>query len=106
MIKEITVSELNRKLSNKEDFILLDVRTDSEYYLSNIEGAIHIPMNNVPEQLDCLNSDKEIIVQCKSGVRSARICEFLLENGYSNVKNLQGGIVAWAEQIDPSIVIY
>jgi rhodanese-related sulfurtransferase len=45
MIEEITVSELNKKISNKEDFILLDVRTDSEYYLSNIEGAIHIPMN-------------------------------------------------------------
>ena len=106
MIEEITVSELNKKISNKEEFILLDVRTDSEYYLSNIEGSVHIPMNNVPNKLDSLDSNKEIIVQCKSGVRSARICEFLLQNGYSNIKNLHGGIVAWAEQIDPSIIVY
>ena len=106
MIEEITVSELNKKISKKEDFILLDVRTDSEYYLSSIEGSVHIPMNNVPNKLDSLESDKEIIVQCKSGVRSARICEFLLQKGYSNIKNLQGGIVAWAEQIDPSIIVY
>ena len=106
MIEEITVSELNKKISNKEEFILLDVRTDSEYYLSSIEGSMHIPMNNVPNKLDSLDSDKEIIVQCKSGIRSARICEFLIQKGYSNIKNLQGGIVAWAEQIDPSIIVY
>ena len=106
MIEEITVSELNKKISNKEDFILLDVRTDSEYYLSNIEGAIHIPMNSVPDTLDSIKRDKEIIVQCKSGVRSSRVCEFLLKSGYTDVKNLKGGIVAWAEQIDPSILVY
>jgi len=106
MIEQITVSELNNKISNKEDFILLDVRTDSEYYLSNIEGAIHIPMNNVPDKLDSLKRDKEIIVQCKSGVRSSRVCEFLLKSGYTDVKNLRGGIVAWAEKIDPSILVY
>jgi rhodanese-related sulfurtransferase len=106
MIEEITVSELNKKISNKEDFILLDVRTDSEYYLSNIEGAIHIPMNNIPHKLDSLKKDKKIIVQCKSGVRSSRVCEFLLKKGYPDVKNLKGGIVAWAEQIDSSIIVY
>ena len=106
MIKEITVSELNRKLSNKEDFILLDVRTDSEYYLSNIEGAIHIPMNNIPNKLDRLDSNKEIIVQCKSGVRSEKVCQFLLNNDFKNVKNLTGGIIEWARQIDSSIIVY
>ena len=106
MIEEITVTELNKKISNKEDFILLDVRTDSEYYLSSIDGAFHIPMNDVPNKLDSLEKDKEIIVQCKSGVRSAKICEFLSKNDYTDVKNLKGGIVAWAKQFDPSIIVY
>ena len=106
MIKEIDVKTLNKKISNKENFILLDVRTDSEYFLSNIEGAIHIPMNDIPNKLDTLNKNAEIIVQCKSGKRSAKVCQFLLNNNYKNVKNLEGGIIAWASEIDPSIMVY
>ena len=106
MIKEINVKTLNEKISNKENFILLDVRTDSEYYLSNIKGAVHIPMNDIPNKLNTLDKDKEIIVQCKSGKRSAKVCEYLLTNGYTNIKNLKGGIIAWSKEIDPSIIVF
>ena len=106
MIQEIDVKTLNEKISNKENFILLDVRTDSEYFLSNIEGAIHIPMNDIPNKLNTIDKSKEIIVQCKSGKRSAKVCQFLLNNNYENVKNLKGGIIAWANEIDPTIMIY
>ena len=106
MIKEIDVDVLKEKLSNNDDFILLDVRTDSEYYLSRIKGSIHIPMQLVPQKIDDLDKNKEIIVQCKSGKRSAKICEFLLNNNFKNVKNLAGGILDWAKKIDPSITVY
>tara|TARA_B100000686_G_C16667243_1_gene904269 strand:+ start:977 stop:1300 length:324 start_codon:yes stop_codon:yes gene_type:complete len=106
MIKEIDVDVLKEKLSNNDDFILLDVRTDSEYYLSRIKGSIHIPMQLVPQKLDDLDKNKEIIVQCKSGKRSAKVCEFLLNNNFKNVKNLAGGILDWAKKIDPYITVY
>ena len=106
MIPEVDVKTLESKLKNKENFILLDVRTDREYFLSSIEGSLHMPMNTIGEKYTSLDKDKEIIVQCKSGVRSEKVCEFLLNNNFKNVKNLTGGIVEWAKQIDPSIIIY
>ena len=105
-IQEINVNDLNLKYTNNENFILLDVRTDQEVFISKIKGSIHIPMNDVPTRLDEINKEKEIIVQCKSGKRSAKVCEFLLNNNYSNVKNLKGGIIAWSEEIDSSIIVY
>ena len=104
--KEIDVNSLKEKLSNNTDFILLDVRSDSEYYLSRIEGSMHIPMQFIPQKINELDKNKEIIVQCKSGKRSAKVCEFLLQNDFKNVKNLAGGILDWAKHIDPSIIVY
>ena len=106
MIPEIDVKTLESKLKNKEDFILLDVRTDSEYFLSNIAESIHIPMNTITEKYKSLDKNKEIVVQCKSGVRSEKVCQFLLNNDFKNVKNLTGGIIEWARQIDSSIIVY
>ena len=106
MILEIDVQTLNSKKINNEDFILLDVRTDQEVFISIIEGSLHIPMNDIPSKMNELDKEKEIIVQCKSGKRSAKVCEFLMRNNFNNVKNLKGGIIAWAEQIDPSIIVY
>ena len=63
-------------------------------------------MNTIPENLESLDKSKEIIVQCKSGIRSEKVCEFLLNNNYKNVKNLKGGIVAWAKEIDQKIIVY
>tara|TARA_Y100000590_G_scaffold389884_1_gene465233 strand:+ start:339 stop:662 length:324 start_codon:yes stop_codon:yes gene_type:complete len=105
-IKEIDVKKLKEKLSNNDDFILLDVRTDSEYYLSRIEGSVHIPMQLIPQKINELDKNKEIIVQCKSGKRSAKVCEFLIDNDFKNVKNLSGGILDWAKYIDSSIIVY
>jgi len=106
MIKEIEVNELNKKFTNKEDFILLDVRNLHEVLFSKINNSIHIPMNEIPERLDELDQNKEIIVQCKSGKRSAKVCEYLLTQNFTDIKNLRGGILAWAEQIDSSIQVY
>ena len=105
-MQEIDVKTLNLKLSKKEDFILLDVRTEQEVFISKIKGSIHMPMNDVPARMIELDKEKEIIVQCKSGKRSAKVCEYLLNNSFNNVKNLKGGIISWSEEIDPSIIVY
>jgi len=106
MIKEINVNELNKKFNDKEDFILLDVRNLQEVLFSKISNSIHIPMNEIPERLEELDKNKAIIVQCKSGKRSAKVCEYLLTQNFTNVKNLSGGILAWSHEIDPSIKVY
>ena len=106
MIKEIEVRELNEKFNNKEDFTLLDVRNLQEILFSKIKNSIHIPMNEIPERFDELDKNKEIIVQCKSGKRSAKVCEYLITQNFTNIKNLRGGILAWAQEIDPSIKVY
>ena len=84
MIKEIEVRELNEKFNNKEDFTLLDVRNLQEVLFSKIKKSIHIPMNEIPERFDELDKNKEIIVQCKSGKRSAKVCEYLITQTSSN----------------------
>ena len=104
---EKNVQELKVMLDNNEDFLLLDVRTENEVLVSKIsDKSIHIPMNEIPNRLTDLDSNKEIIVYCKSGKRSAKVCEYLKNNNYTNIKNLSGGILAWAEQIDSSILVY
>tara|TARA_B100000401_G_scaffold180364_1_gene121231 strand:- start:21 stop:341 length:321 start_codon:yes stop_codon:yes gene_type:complete len=106
MIKEITVKELKNKFDNNEDFMLLDVRNIQEVLFSKINGSIHIPMNEIMNRINELDSNKEIIIQCKSGKRSARVCEYLMTQNYKNVKNLIGGIIAWSNEIDNSIQVY
>ena len=104
---EKTVEELKIMLENSEDFILLDVRKESEVLVSKIsEKSIHIPMNEIPNRLNEININKEIIVYCKSGKRSAKVCDYLELNNYLNIKNLSGGILAWSKEIDPSILVH
>ena len=105
-MQEIDVNTLNQKMLSKDDLILLDVRTDNEVFLSKINSSIHIPMNEVPDRINELDKNKEIIVQCKSGKRSAKVCDFLSKRGFPNVKNLIGGIIAWSKEIDSSIIVY
>ena len=106
MIKEITVKELKNKFDNNEDFMLLDVRNIQEVLFSKINGSIHIPMNEIMSRINELDSNKEIIIQCKSGKRSARVCEYLMTQNFKTVKNLTGGIIAWSDEIDNSIQVY
>ncbi len=104
-IPQISVTELKRRLDAGEDLFILDVREPYEYQIANIGGTL-IPQNEVPQRLAEIGRDREIIVQCRSGGRSQRIAEFLAKQGYSNVKNLAGGILAWADQIDPKVLKY
>jgi len=91
----ITTSELRTILAGNFQGILIDVREPDEYEISRIEGSQLIPLKTLPEQIPSLPRDREILVHCKAGGRSARAVQFLLENGFTRVKNVSGGIDAW-----------
>jgi adenylyltransferase/sulfurtransferase len=104
-ILQLTVKELKQRLDAGEDMFVLDVREPYEYQIANI-GARLIPQNDVPKRLDEIDRSREIVVHCRSGQRSQRIAEYLAQQGYGNVKNLAGGILAWADEIDPKMQKY
>ena len=105
-IKEISVQSLNKKINNNENILLIDVREAAELKISKISQAIHIPMNTIPNNLNQLSSKKTIIIMCKTGGRSAQVCEYLSNQGYSKIYNLKGGIISWALEIDSTLDIY
>jgi adenylyltransferase/sulfurtransferase len=104
-IPQVSVRELKTRLDNGDDLLILDVREPFEYEIANIGGKL-IPLNDVPARLAEIDREREIVVQCKSGGRSQRAAEFLKQSGYPRVANLAGGILAWADQIDPSVKKY
>lgn len=106
-VPEITVEELKQKLDAKQDVFILDVREPNEYKICNISGHL-IPLNELPKRLEELGSskDKEIVVHCHRGGRSARAVAFLQQAGFTQAKNLKGGILAWADKIDPKMAKY
>ena len=103
---EITVSELKNILDKEDHPVVIDVREPFELDIAQIGGTIHIPMREMQNHLSEFNADDEIIVHCKSGGRSAKICKLLIENNFTNVKNVKGGILAWSKEIDSSIPQY
>ena len=103
---EIGVVELKRKIDAKEPFVLLDVREPNEYQIGKIPGSILIPLGEVPRRYQEIPKDKEIVVQCKIGARSAKAAAFLRQHGFTRVKNLTGGIVDWSDKIDSSVPKY
>ena len=105
-IREITVYDLKKKIDNKDKFLLIDVRENQELAISKLTEALHIPMANIPHNLDKINSNQMVIVMCKSGGRSAQVCQYLNNEGYSNVYNLNGGIISWALEIDSNMAVY
>jgi sulfur-carrier protein adenylyltransferase/sulfurtransferase len=103
---DITVPELAERMQHGNHLRLLDVREPHELQISHIEGATLIPLGQLAARLSELDSAEEMVVFCKSGTRSTRALELLLSAGFRKVKNLQGGINAWAQEIDPSLPIY
>lgn len=103
----ITVEELHEKLARHEDFILLDVREPHEWQISDIKGATHhIPKDQILEHLNEFDTAREIVVYCRTGGRSADVTMLLREHGFERVRNLAGGINAWAKKIDRSLPTY
>ncbi len=102
---EITVDQLKKRLDNKDDLFILDVREPQEYQICNLNGYL-IPLRDLPKRINELDTAKEIVVHCKVGGRSRQAVEFMKQSGFRKVKNLVGGIDEWAEVIDPSMPRY
>src|ERR1700684_1961204 len=102
---EMQVEELKRRLDAKEDLFVLDVREPHEYQICNIGGHL-IPLNDLPNRVNELDSSREIVAHCRSGVRSGKAVDFLRQAGFKKVHNLAGGILAWADRVDPRMPKY
>jgi sulfur-carrier protein adenylyltransferase/sulfurtransferase len=105
-VPEISPEELKVELDSPEPPLLIDVRDPEEWQISRIEGARLIPRAQLSEKVDELTRAREIVLYCRSGKRSALATQLLLDLGFSHVKSLAGGINAWADQVDPSLVKY
>jgi len=105
-LPELTVTELKAKLDAEEDIFVLDVREPHEYEIAKIPGTTLIPLGQLPKRVDELEATADIIVHCKMGGRSARAQQILKDMGFSRVTNLAGGILAWSDQVDPSVPKY
>jgi len=106
-MSEITPTELKGRLDRNDRPLLLDVRQDWETKLCRLENAVHIPIEEIELRTEELNPDDEIVVYCHQGVRSAAVAAYLREqHGFKNVKNLAGGLDAWARTVDPAMRRY
>jgi molybdopterin/thiamine biosynthesis adenylyltransferase/rhodanese-related sulfurtransferase len=104
-ISEMTVEELKRRLDAGDNLFVLDVREPHEYQICNIGGHL-IPLGDLPNRVNELDSSREIVAHCRSGVRSAKAVNFLQQAGFKKVHNLAGGILAWADRVDPKMPKY
>jgi adenylyltransferase/sulfurtransferase len=103
---DIAPDELKRRLDAGEDVFVLDVRNPPEYQICRIAGSTLIPLPALPQRLDELDRSRELVVHCKSGMRSQQAIGILRQAGFTNLKNLKGGILAWADKVDPAMPKY
>src|SRR5579864_5902011 len=104
-VPEIQPEDLKRRLDAGEDIFVLDVREPHEYQICNLHGYL-IPLGDLPKRMNELDSSREIVAHCRSGVRSGKAVDFLRQAGFRKVKNLAGGILAWADRVDPKMPKY
>ena len=105
-MQTITVSDLDSRLNSGEQLVLLDVREPWEFDICKIEGSINISMSNTEKMLAELKPEDSTIVICHHGMRSFQVANFLEQNGFSDITNLEGGIAAWANTIDTNMSQY
>ena len=103
---EIDVVQLKAKLDSGEKFTLLDVREPNEYAICSIPGAKLVPLSEFAQHLGEFDKDEQLILHCRSGVRSGKACGILRQAGFTNVTNVAGGILAWSDRVDPSVPKY
>jgi adenylyltransferase/sulfurtransferase len=103
---ETTVEELKSRLDRGEKVFILDVRNPEEIQICRIPGTVVIPLPQLPQRFRELDPNQEMVVHCKSGMRSAKAIAFLRQQGFTKLKNLQGGILAWADRIDRTMARY
>ena len=105
-VPEITVTEVHAMREKGDPFTLLDIREQWENDLVTIDGSHFVTMEEVPSKFSEFDKDKPMVIYCHTGVRSAAVTSYLLEQGFLDVKSMVGGIHAWAIQIDPTLPTY
>jgi sulfur-carrier protein adenylyltransferase/sulfurtransferase len=103
---EIDVTELKQKIDRGDNFVLIDVREPHEYKICNIPGSQLIPLGEFPRHVGEFDPQADIVIHCKSGMRSAKACAVLRQAGFQHVRNVVGGILAWSDKVDPSVPKY
>jgi adenylyltransferase/sulfurtransferase len=106
LVPSISPAELKAKMDRGDAFVLVDVREPFEHDICRIASARLSPLGQLPSRMSELDSADEIVLQCKSGVRSARALKLLQEAGFAKLLNLEGGILAWADSVDSSVAKY
>lgn len=106
-MEEMTATELKQRLDNGDDIQIIDVREDNEYAYARIPNSKHIPLAQVLNRMDEIDPNRETVVHCKMGGRSARAIDALQRSGFQGkLINLKGGIIGWSNEVDPSVPKY
>jgi sulfur-carrier protein adenylyltransferase/sulfurtransferase len=104
---EITATELKQRLDNGDDIQIIDVREADEVAIGRIPNSVHIPLAQVVNRMGEIDAGRETVMHCKMGGRSARAIEALKRSGFTGkLMNLKGGIIAWSNEVDPSVPKY
>ena len=103
---DIQPGDVKKLIDAQADFVLIDVREPHEYQICKIPTAKLIPLGELPKRLAELDKGADIVMHCKMGGRSAKACDLLRQNGFSRVRNMTGGILAWSDKVDPSVPKY
>ncbi len=105
-VPEMSVQELKGKIENGSNLLILDIRDPWEWEIAHLDKALFIPMNSLVSRLDEIDPSKEIVVHCHTGIRSANVSNYLIKQGYTNVKNSRGATKAWTSEVDPRLMQY
>ena len=103
---QLSPTEVKQRLDAGEPLVLLDVREPEEVAIVRLDGAVHIPMGDIPGRVHELDPDADIVVYCHHGIRSASVAAFLMQREFGSVANLSGGIDAWSLTVDSSLPRY
>lgn len=104
--KTVSPTELDERLKQGEQVLIIDVREPEEYSVAHISGARLLPLSRFPDWAETLNPDDEIVFMCHHGIRSAQVCAFLARQGFGRLYNLAGGIDRWSHEVDSSVPRY
>jgi rhodanese-related sulfurtransferase len=106
MVTQLTARDLQKRLKEGNAPVSLDVREPYEISTASLPGTLNIPMREIPNRVEELPKDKEMVVMCHHGMRSMQVAGFLAQRGFDKIYNLSGGIDAWSKEVDPSVPVY